>query len=118
VEIKVPRQGFVLVQPHSSEEERLRECWLTPDRPNRFVVPYTYIEACKISGKLLKQIFIEEDNQPIRMHVHASIANPNARSLLRSRIMVCSIDFSLQTQFGFYCSILADIQILPCAIRV
>ena len=37
----------------------------------------------------MKQIFIEEDNQPIRMHIHASIANPNARSLLRSRIMVC-----------------------------
>jgi len=78
------------VQPHSSEEERLRECWLTSDRPNRFVVPYTYIEACKISGKLLKQIFVEEDNQPIRIHVHASIANPNARNLLRSRIIVRS----------------------------
>ncbi|KAJ3567364.1 hypothetical protein NP233_g6408 [Leucocoprinus birnbaumii] len=87
VEIKVPRQGFILVQPRSSEEERLRQCWLTPDRPNRFVVPYTYVEACKISGIMLKQIFLEHDNKPIRMHIHASIANPNARSLLRSRIM-------------------------------
>jgi len=27
VEAKVPRQGYVLVQPGTAEEERLRLCW-------------------------------------------------------------------------------------------
>jgi len=37
---------------------------------------------------LLKQIFIEEGGQPIRMYIHPSIANVNARSALSQRIMV------------------------------
>jgi hypothetical protein len=36
---------------------------------------------------LLKQIFVHE-GEPIKMHVHPSIANPNARSALSQRIMV------------------------------
>ncbi|KAL1952063.1 hypothetical protein VTO73DRAFT_1212 [Trametes versicolor] len=86
VEPKVPRAGFVLVQPGTAEEERLRLCWSTPDRPERYFVPYTYVEACKVSGMLLKQIFIH-DGQPIRMHIDSSIANVNARTALSARIM-------------------------------
>ncbi|KAI0374278.1 hypothetical protein BV20DRAFT_1033136 [Pilatotrama ljubarskyi] len=86
VEPKVPRAGFVLVQPGTAEEERLRLCWSTPDRPERYFVPYTYVEACKVSGMLLKQIFIHE-GQPIRMHIDSSIANVNVRAALSARIM-------------------------------
>ncbi|KAF9452620.1 hypothetical protein P691DRAFT_825759 [Macrolepiota fuliginosa MF-IS2] len=86
VEVKVPRQGFILVQPRTSEEERLRQCWRSTDRPERFIVPYTYVEACKIAGMQLKQIFMER-GEPIPMHIHPSIANPNARSALASRIL-------------------------------
>ncbi len=50
-------------------------------------MPYTYVEACKIAGMLLKQIFVE-NGVPIKMHVHPSIANVNARSALGQRIMV------------------------------
>lgn len=87
VEAKVPRQGYLLVQPGTAEEERLRLCWTSSDRPDRFFVPYTYVEACKIAGMLLKQIFIEHGT-PITMHIHPSIANVNARSHLAARIMV------------------------------
>ncbi|KAH8100632.1 hypothetical protein BXZ70DRAFT_165025 [Cristinia sonorae] len=86
VESKVPRAGYVLVQPGTTEEERLRLCWATRDRPDRYFVPYTYVDACKISGMLLKQIFLE-DGQPIRMHIDSSIANVNVRSILSARIM-------------------------------
>ncbi|KAF9480076.1 hypothetical protein BDN70DRAFT_878123 [Pholiota conissans] len=86
VEAKVPRQGYILVQPGTAEEERLRLCWTSADRPERHFVPYTYVEACKLWGKLLKQIFLE-NGIPIPMHIHSSITNPIARSALFSRIM-------------------------------
>ncbi|KAI0824274.1 hypothetical protein BC628DRAFT_1339733 [Trametes gibbosa] len=86
VESKVPRAGFMLVQPGTAEEERLRLCWTAVDRPERYIVPYTYVEACKVSGMLLKQIFIHE-GQPIPMHIDSSIANVNVRSTLSARIM-------------------------------
>lgn len=87
VESKVPRAGYVLVQPGTTEEERLRLCWASPDRPERFFVPYTYVEACKIHGMLLKQIFLHRGS-PIRMHIDSSIANVNVRATLSTRIMV------------------------------
>lgn len=86
VETKVPRQGYVLVQPGTAEAERLRLCWTSPDRPERHFVPYTYVEACKIAGMLLKQIFVD-NGAPIKMHIHHSIANVNARAALSQRIM-------------------------------
>ncbi|KAK7064384.1 hypothetical protein R3P38DRAFT_3383000 [Favolaschia claudopus] len=86
VETKVPRQGYILVQNGTAEESRLRLCWTSAERPDRYFVPYTYVEACKIAGMLLKQIFIE-NGAPITMHIHPSIANPNARSALSQRIM-------------------------------
>ncbi|KAG5654759.1 hypothetical protein H0H81_003767 [Sphagnurus paluster] len=86
VEAKVPRQGYILVQPGTAEEERLRLCWTSADRPERHFVPYTYVEACKIAGMLLKQIFVE-NGAPISMHIHPSIANVNVRSALAQRIL-------------------------------
>ncbi|KAF9240933.1 hypothetical protein BU15DRAFT_87494 [Melanogaster broomeanus] len=86
VEGKVPRQGYILVQSGTAEEERLRLCWTSLDRPERHFVPYTYVDACKIAGMLLKQIFAE-NGVPIKMHIHPSIANVNARAALSQRIM-------------------------------
>jgi hypothetical protein len=45
------------------------------------------VEACKIAGMLLKQIFVHE-GESIKMHIHPSIANVNARAALSQRIMV------------------------------
>lgn len=83
----------MLVQPGTAEEERLRLCWTSADRPDRYFVPYTYVEACKIAGMLLKQIFVHE-REPIKMHIHPSIANVNVRAALSQRIMV-SLCFTL-----------------------
>jgi len=88
VEAKIPRQGFVLIQPNSTEADRLKLCWEGSDRPDRHFVPYTYVEACKISGMLLKQIFVE-NGEAIKFHIDSSIANINARAALSARIMVC-----------------------------
>ena len=97
----MPRAGFVLVQPGTAEEERLRLCWSTPDRPERYFVPYTYVEACKIAGMLLKQIFVQ-DGQPIRMHIDSSIANINVRAALATRIMVSALS-RLSHAYGCVC---------------
>ncbi|TFK30582.1 hypothetical protein FA15DRAFT_662576 [Coprinopsis marcescibilis] len=97
VEAKVPRQGYVLVQPGSQEEYRLRTCWTTKTRPERYFVPYTYVEACKISGELPKQIFLE-DGEPITMHIHESIENPNVRNALSMRIMHSGGDTNVPIQ--------------------
>ena len=87
VEAKVPRAGYVLIQQGTPEEERLRTCWSSTDRPDRYFVPYTFVEACKIAGMLLKQIFVEEGH-PIRMNIDTSIANVNVRAMLAQRITV------------------------------
>ncbi|GJE86005.1 hypothetical protein PsYK624_020850 [Phanerochaete sordida] len=97
VESKVPRAGFILVQPGTPEEERLRLCWNSPDRPERYFVPYTFIEACKVQGMLLRQIFIHE-GQPIRMHIDSSIANVNVRAALSLRILHSGGDPSASPQ--------------------
>jgi hypothetical protein len=87
VEAKVPRSGYILVQNGTPEEERLRFFWSKPDRPERYFVSYTYVEACKVAGMHLRQIFID-NGEPIKMHIHQSIANINARTALAQRIMV------------------------------
>ena len=59
-------------------------------------MPYTFVEACKIHGMLLKQIFIH-DGQPIRMHIDSSIANVNVRATLSARIMVSHLRYSIRS---------------------
>ncbi|KAI0048351.1 hypothetical protein FA95DRAFT_1539877 [Auriscalpium vulgare] len=86
VESKVPRTGFILTLPGTTEAERLRLCWSTIERPDRHFVPHTYVEACKIAGMLLKQIFVE-NGEPIKFHIDSSIANINARAALSARVM-------------------------------
>lgn len=87
VEGKVPRAGYILIQPGTPEAGRLQTCWQAEDLPERFFVPYTWVNACKTHNLLLKQIFIS-NGEPIRMHIDSSIANINARALLSNRILV------------------------------
>jgi hypothetical protein len=69
---------------------------MAQDRPQRHFVPYTYVEACKIAGMQLKQIFVE-NGLPVKMHIHPSIANINARTTLSQRIMVSGVP-----QFAYF----------------
>ena len=77
----------MLIEPATSEGHRLKNCWLTPDRPERFVVPFTFVEICESNGVLLKQILIHE-NRPIGIHIHPSIANVIVRGNIAATIMV------------------------------
>ncbi|KAI0094708.1 hypothetical protein BDY19DRAFT_1062111 [Irpex rosettiformis] len=97
IESKVPRVGFVLVQPGTLEEQRLKSCWASHDRPERFFVPYTFVDACKVHGVLLKQIFVR-DGQPLRLHIDSSIANVNVRAALSQRILHSGGDPSASAQ--------------------
>jgi hypothetical protein len=107
----VPRQGYILVQPGTEEEERLRLCWAKPDRPERYFVPYTYVEACKIAGMLLKQIFVDK-GVPVPMHIHQSILNVNARNALSQRIMARRVLFDISASLMMMISTLVAIPLL------
>lgn len=90
MEDKVPRAGYVLINPDTPEAHRLRTCWLTVDRPERFIVPYTFVEICESEGVLLKQIFAYE-GRPMGIHIHRSIANVIVRGNIASIISVRNI---------------------------
>ncbi|VDB99720.1 unnamed protein product [Peniophora sp. CBMAI 1063] len=87
VEDKIPRAGFVLINPGTEEANRLRDCWNKPDeRPERFFVPFTYIQACRAEGRLLRQIFLVA-HRPLKFFVHPDIANVHTRDIIRSQIL-------------------------------
>ena len=90
MEDKVPRAGYVLIKPDTPEGDRLRTCWLTVDRPERFIVPYTFVEACESEGVLLSQIFVHE-GRPMGIHIHRSIANVVVRGNIATSISVRNI---------------------------
>jgi hypothetical protein len=54
---KVPINGFLLTAPGSQEEDRLKHLYISDKKPERFLVPYTFVDICLKSGKLIDQIF-------------------------------------------------------------
>jgi hypothetical protein len=77
------------VDPQSPEGERLRACWMDGKRPERYFVPYTWVDASRAHGRELKQIFIDDKGDPLLICIHHSIANVNVRDALRLRVIVC-----------------------------
>ncbi|KAK7058823.1 hypothetical protein VNI00_001447 [Paramarasmius palmivorus] len=89
IETAVPDQGIVLVEPEATEQERLVIHQTRPDL-RLHVVPYTYIDACRMAGVIFKRIFVETEAElPMPMHIHDSIANPKFREELSERILFC-----------------------------
>ncbi|KZV71277.1 hypothetical protein PENSPDRAFT_650757 [Peniophora sp. CONT] len=87
VEDKIPRSGFVLIAPGSEEGNRLIECWNKPEeRPDRFFVPFTYVQACRAEGRLLRQIFLVAHRR-LKFYIHPDIANVHTRDIIRSQII-------------------------------
>lgn len=84
---KVPIEGYILTQSDTEEEARLKNCWLVDNRPERYFVPYTYVDACRMAQSRIPQIFIQ-NSKPMRLHIHPSIASVNARQALATRITV------------------------------
>jgi hypothetical protein len=83
----IPIQGYVLIKVGTPEGDRLVHCWTTPDRPTRYFVPYTFVDACKVTGKLVKPVFTQH-GMPLKIHIHPSIANDQIKESLATRIMV------------------------------
>jgi len=86
VDAKVPIKGYILIQPGTAEGERLQACWANADRPERYFVPYTWIDASREAGKMIPQIFVK-DGAPIKMRIHSSIANLNSREVIATQIL-------------------------------
>lgn len=92
VEDKIPIKGYMLGDLGTSEADRLKSLWTNKaDRPERFLVPFKWVDACRTAGRLLIQLF-REDNDAINIHIHESIANPVYRQDLHDRIVV-SVQF-------------------------
>ncbi|KAF8529674.1 hypothetical protein BU17DRAFT_8045, partial [Hysterangium stoloniferum] len=72
IEAKVPLQGFLLINPDTEEGQRLIDCWDTPDRPKRNLVPPTFVDACLDAGKLIPQVF-RRDGVSLRINIHSCI---------------------------------------------
>ncbi|KAF9270375.1 hypothetical protein L218DRAFT_31043 [Marasmius fiardii PR-910] len=82
-----PSGSIVLIELGKPDAERLLGERTRPDL-RLHVVPYTYIEACRSAGALLKQIFVEEPgSQPMAIHLHESLANPKFRDEMCLRIL-------------------------------
>lgn len=89
-ETKVPIRGFIIYQPGSQEAQRLKDSWQRPERPERHFVPLSWIEASKQKGKPIPQIFVDKTTaEPVKIHIHAAIANPQYREELSVKIAVC-----------------------------
>ncbi|KAL5535307.1 hypothetical protein ACEPAF_3401 [Sanghuangporus sanghuang] len=82
---KVPIRGYVVISPGTPEADRLEAEWRVGDRPHRYFVPCSWIQACLECGRLITQVFIK-DTYPVRIHIHRSIANVVSRQELADRI--------------------------------
>ncbi|KAL5495489.1 DLD2 [Sanghuangporus weigelae] len=82
---KVPIRGYVVISPGTPEADRLEAEWRVEDRPHRYFVPCSWIQACLECGSLIPQVFIK-DKYPVRIHIHRSIANVVSRQELADKI--------------------------------
>ncbi|EEB90476.1 hypothetical protein MPER_11314 [Moniliophthora perniciosa FA553] len=89
LETTLPDHGIILVEPGSTDQERMVIHQTRPDL-RVHVVPYTYIDACRMAGTIFQRIFVETEAElPMPMHIHESIANPKFREELSERILYC-----------------------------
>ena len=87
---KVPIRGYIVIQPDTEEAERLQLEWRDPERPQRYFVPCSWVQACREHGRLLAQIFVK-DAYPVGIYIHKTIANVVVRKELADKISVRTI---------------------------
>jgi hypothetical protein len=90
VTVGVPRAGYVLIDRDTDEGERLRACWTDEARPDRYFVPFTWVDACRAHKLELRQIFVTE-GQPLKACIHPSVVNEDVRRALQLRVIVCAM---------------------------
>ncbi|KAJ4486322.1 hypothetical protein J3R30DRAFT_3697829 [Lentinula aciculospora] len=85
IDANVPDKGYVLADLHNPESQRIFQLF----SPERWVVPLTFVEACKTAGVHIKPVFLE-DGMPMPIHVHESLANLKFREALYEKILFCA----------------------------
>ncbi|KAJ3750197.1 hypothetical protein DFH05DRAFT_1385556, partial [Lentinula detonsa] len=85
IDANVPDKGYVLADLHNPQSQQIFQLFT----PQRWVVPLTFVEACKAAGAYIKPIFLEE-GVPMPIHVHESIANLKFREALYEKILFCT----------------------------
>ncbi|KAH7105609.1 hypothetical protein BKA62DRAFT_754750 [Auriculariales sp. MPI-PUGE-AT-0066] len=83
---RVPTQGFVLIDPESAEGQRLLSRWVTPEKPNRRIVPVTFVAACINVNGILPPIFVTKLRDPLQCHIHESVRKSAVRERAMERI--------------------------------
>ncbi|KAH7880557.1 hypothetical protein F5879DRAFT_740446 [Lentinula edodes] len=86
VDGNVPDRGYVLADLHNPESQRAFQLFSA----ERWVVPLTFVEACKTAGAHIAPIFLESEGRPMPIHVHESIANVKFREALYEKILYCA----------------------------
>ncbi|KAE9410936.1 hypothetical protein BT96DRAFT_805018, partial [Gymnopus androsaceus JB14] len=85
IDDNIPDKGYILAELSSPQSQGLLQLF----KPDRWVVPFTYVEACKLEGSQLKPIFLE-GGTPMPIHIHESIANLKFRATLYEKILFCA----------------------------
>lgn len=61
----VPRSGYILIMPSTTESKRLLGAWQSPtDRPYRYFLPWTYVEECKRQCRRVPLVFVQWEKSP------------------------------------------------------
>ena len=84
---KVPTSGYILVEVDTPESNRLRQKWITKDRPSRFMVPYSFVRTCIRRERIIPQLFISTGD-PLAFFIHESVSNATGRDKAKERILV------------------------------
>lgn len=77
----VPLVGYVLIDPATNSGERLQERWISPDRPGRHVLCYTFVRASIVAGELVPPNemggvtpLFRDLSRPVEIFLHLSLA--------------------------------------------
>ena len=99
-------RGYIVFQPDTVEAQRLIETWRNEDRPQRYFVPFSWINTCREKRQFLHQVFVE-NGLPVKIHIHRSIANLNSRGDFTETIMVSSPSIMTASKITQICALVA-----------
>lgn len=77
---KIPLSGYVLIDPDTDSGNRLFEKWTKPDRPDRYVVSYTFVRASITAKRLMNMkemkgvsVVFADLGVPVSIWLHPSL---------------------------------------------
>lgn len=84
---KIPQRGYIIAEPETSDGKRLIEQWRDANKPSRYFVPCAFIGSCIRAKKVHKQIFLDENWNPVDFHIHESLTVKVQRLKCKERIL-------------------------------